>query len=249
MNLHNESDQKWYTTAFGRMYRLFYAHRSPEAASEELAGLLPLLKLSPGARVLDLCCGAGRHLAELCRRGFTAYGLDYSPDLLKGAAEVPVLQGCLIRGDMRFLPFPCEFDCVINLFSSFGYFADDAENRRVLSEIARVVAPGGQVVIDHMNRRHVEAHLVAESEDLLEEGVLRQKRRIQGNRVIKHITWIPEHGREERFTEDVRLYTPEELKQMLEGCGFTSVQFQGSFSGGAFTASSERMICRAVRKV
>ncbi len=108
--------------------------------------------LARGARVLDVPCGTGRHLPLLGRRELAVWGVELSLDYLRQAraAAGPAIR--LLRGDMRFLPFPdASFEAVFMLFTSFGYFGDE-ENLELLRELARVLRPDGALVIEVINR-------------------------------------------------------------------------------------------------
>lgn len=108
-----------------------------------------MLGLPAGSRLLDVPCGQGRHAHLLAEAGFRVQGLDYSTDLLdlaRARGTGPNLR--YARGDMRRLPrgWTGRFDAVLNLFTSFGFFLDPADDARVLSEFARVLRPGGLFV-------------------------------------------------------------------------------------------------------
>lgn len=108
-----------------------------------------------GARILDLACGQGRHARLLAEAGFTVDGLDYSVPLLRVGRLAPGGRHVRFhRGDMRSLPagWSGRFDTIINVFTSFGFFRQPADDRRVLSECARVLRPGGMLVWHGANR-------------------------------------------------------------------------------------------------
>jgi SAM-dependent methyltransferase len=116
----------------------------------EVAFLLRSLRLPPGARILDVPCGYGRHAAELARRGFRVVGVDLSRSMIAEArrrfAAHPRLS--FRRRDMRRIAFRVEFDAVVNLYTSFGYFTP-AQNEAALRRMARALRPGGRLLIDH----------------------------------------------------------------------------------------------------
>ncbi len=244
--MEEEPTAQWYEIAFGDLYPVIYAHRSDEAASSEIMALIRFLGLE-GSRIktLDLCCGDGRHAAELRSTGLSVTGLDLSPQLITLAAERQEMAGRLVRGDMRHLPFADRFDLVVNLFSSFGYFPDDETNCLALGEMVRVLRPGGCLVIDHINRARVEQTLVPEDEIEGELFHIRQRRAIVGNRVRKeiHVTWAD--GRTTDLLEDVRLYYPEEMLSLIEDVSLTDGRLIGSYSGEPFTSFAQRMIVTA----
>ncbi len=235
----------WYKKSFGELYLLLYAHRDDEAARGEIVALLGLLGLGKDSRVLDLCCGPGRHLEALLEAGVDAVGLDLSPELLRVAARKPPLASRLVRGDVRALPFCASFTCVVNLFSSFGYFVEDRENEATLAEMARVLLPAGTLVIDHMNEPWIRRTLVPRTEECLQGGTLVQVRRINGERVEKEITWNATDGSTHRFHESVRIYRVDELAGLLRRSGLSVTNVWGTFSGDPLTERSRRMILKA----
>jgi len=240
--------REWFETAFGEFYPILYAHRDDVSAAQEVEGLIEVLgRPDRFTRVLDVGCGGGRHAAALVGLGAHLYGIDLSAPLVTEAAHRPELRGRMVRGDMRELPFGAAFDLVVNLFTSFGYFADDHENERALREMARVLRPGGRMVIDHIHRRHLEDHLVAEDEREGEGYRVRQRRTLTPRRIQKEITVTWDSGKTQEFIEDVRLYSPGELTALLRAGGLTDIDLYGSFDGGVLAPESKRMIAVAVK--
>jgi len=238
--------EDWYAEWFGADYIQLYPHRDEAEAQRQLKFLAAALPdLEPGMRVLDLCCGAGRHTGLLAARGFRAVGIDLSAALLaRAAAGEGRLQ--LVRGDMRRLPFGPVFHLVANFFTSFGYFASDGENRSILTAIASVLRPEGRFLIDYLNPDQVRASLVPESLSRLADGSeVRQRRRVNEKtcRVEKDILITGPGGNQRRFRESVRLYTRGEMAAMIDGSGLCLDAVYGDFiEDEAFDSASPRMI-------
>lgn len=130
------------------------------AAPMEAAAVWRTLGLKPGARLLDLACGTGRHAVLLARRGAFVVGVDKTESYLKEArAKARGLSNCLFaRGDMRRLTFKGEFDAAMNLWTSFGYFAKASDDDRALKGVARALKPGGLFLIDLIDFAWVKKH-------------------------------------------------------------------------------------------
>src|SRR5919199_5263013 len=125
---------EWWQTWFGPAYLAVYDAYLAERTPAEVDGLEAVAGLRPPMRILDLGCGQGRHSIELARRGYEVTGLDQSPVLLAEAKHRAAEAGVNVRwilADMRDAPKE-DFDLCVNLFTSFGYFAEDADNQRVL---------------------------------------------------------------------------------------------------------------------
>jgi SAM-dependent methyltransferase len=159
----------WWESWFGEEYLELYPHRDLASARREVAFALARLDPEP-MPLLDLCCGSGRHSLRFGEKGFAPVGLDYSAPLLELArARGEDLR--LVRGDMRALPFASgAFRSVVNFFTSFGYFLREMDNVAVVTEIERVLAPGGRFLCDTFGRDHVIARLVREESRSTLEG-------------------------------------------------------------------------------
>jgi SAM-dependent methyltransferase len=237
---------EWFEQWFGEEYLRLYPHRDDEDA-ERLATLIERHVPLAGRRALDLACGPGRHAAQFARRGASVVGFDLSMPLLSRARHRPGPPLDLVRGDMRRLPFrPESFDLAVNLFTSFGYFADDAQHAQVLRETAEVLRSGGMFVLDYLNAGLVRETLVPHEEQKVGEQRVAVERRISDDDrfVIKEIHLVND-GRS--FVERVRLFEREELETMVEGAGLTVHTRLGSYTGAAVAPDAARVILIAQR--
>jgi len=239
----------WYESAFGREYLALYPHRDDAEAERDVRSIVDLIAPNKDEPLLDLCCGAGRHLMALHRAGFTALvGLDLSADLLAVAREQLDEIGAgsveLVHSDMRAIPYIARFATALSLFTSFGYFAEAGDDLAVLAGVNRALKKGGTFLIDTLNRDHVIAKLVPREEKTLQDRVLHIERRLSadGKRVEKE-THIIERDRTERvFRESVRMYTGLEMENMLRETGFEKVRPYGSLRGDSYRPESERLV-------
>jgi ubiquinone/menaquinone biosynthesis C-methylase UbiE len=237
----------WYEEWFGKEYMLVYPHRNEAEAKKQVQFLKRHIPLPEGAKVLDLCCGCGRHAVELKEHGYDVIGLDLSEELLNLAcsrASECDLDMKFIRCDMREIPYDSYFDLIVNFFTSFGYFADDADNKRVLSSIAKALKPGGNFLIDYMNPDYVVRNLVKRDEKEISKGIyVIQERWIDPSprRINKKITMIRD-GKESTYGESVRMYSHREMKDMLMMAGLRLMETYGDFASSEYTQDSPRMV-------
>src|SRR6266568_3210314 len=152
---------EWWRGWFGPGYLALYDEYLAERTPVEIDQLEALLALRPPQRILDLPCGQGRHAIELARRGYDVTGADLSPYLLSVAEERGRASDVRLRwlaGDMR-QPIAGEsFDVVLNLFTSLGYFADEADDRKSVRAAAEMLASGGRFVLELINGERVMNH-------------------------------------------------------------------------------------------
>jgi SAM-dependent methyltransferase len=243
----------WWDAYFDELYlRLFGTTSTSDRTAQEVAGIMALLDLRPGARILDLCCGQGRHAVLLARAGYQVTGLDRSSYLLGQAQQAAVEGGVQVgwvRGDMRRLPWQERFDVCINLFTAFGYFDEEAENEQVLSQVCQALKPGGVFLLDLSNRDYYLLRMWPYSWRRHDQAIILEETSFDPAtcRFTMSFTWV-EGGKMENLTHSVRHYTAPELAGMLRRAGLSPIAMYGDFDGSRFELSSRRMIMVA-RKV
>ena len=234
---------EWFEQWFGEEYHDLYPHRDDEDARRAVALIRSIVTWGNGDRILDLACGPGRHAAELARWGGRVIGFDLSRAMLRRARARTAAP--LVRGDMRALPFRMgSFALAVNLFTSFGYFVDDDEHRRVVQQVVAALAPGGHFVLDYLNAEHVRRTLKL-TEQATGGDVVVTRRIDAANRfVIKEIE-LRDEGR--RFQERVRLYGADELAALLTEAGLRVTSRFGDYDGGRAAPTAPRVILVAER--
>jgi SAM-dependent methyltransferase len=235
-------DSDWYKLSFGELYPVVYAHRSIESAEPESRFAIEKLAITPHSRVLDLCCGNGRHLVHLRKHTDNIVGLDYSGDLLAIAQETVSAQ--LIRADMRAIPINGTMDAVVNFFTSFGYFEDEEENHAVVHDVSNALKPNGRFMIDYINPVYARATLVPNSEREQDGYLIHETRWISesNGRLNKRTTLTTDGHIRAELGESVKLFTRENLTELLESeCLMVDSVF-GDIDGSSFESLSPRMI-------
>jgi SAM-dependent methyltransferase len=237
-------DADWYAAAFGDLYPVVYAHRTVEAAAPECRFAAKTLDLKQDDRVLDLCCGTGRHLVHLARHATGLVGLDYSEDLLRRATTLLEGRAKLVRADMRSVPFANTFDVLTNFFTSFGYFMDDRENDRSVGSMANALRKGGRFFVDLINPAHTRANLVPQSSRMRDDFRIDETRWIDETaRRVNKITQVSQHGHTiAEFQESVRLYEERELLEMFGVEGLAIDHVYGDYDGCDAADNHPRLI-------
>jgi SAM-dependent methyltransferase len=237
-----DPNDEWFAEWFGEEYLTLYGHRDDDEAREAVDLVVAHAGVGPGEPVLDLACGAGRHVARLREAGLRAFGLDLSAVLLR----VTRAQGLpCVRADMRALPFaPGSLGMVTSFFTSFGYFDDPDDDGRVLAEVARVLRPGGVLAVDYLNADAVRADLRPRTEeDAAGRRVVQTRTLADGGTVVEKRIEIHEgEGAPRTFLERVRLYDADELRALLAAHGIETVRTFGDYSGGPPSPAAPRVI-------
>ncbi|MEO5589723.1 MAG: class I SAM-dependent methyltransferase [Gemmatimonadaceae bacterium] len=236
---------EWFKRWFGEDYIALYPHRDATEAEHAVALIEKTIDSGGFTRVLDLACGAGRHSRPLATRWWTA-GLDLSEVLLCLAVSEEV-DAAFVRGDMRILPFQDEaFHLVVNLFTSFGYFEDDASHYEVVREVFRVTAVGGTFMLDFLNTAQLRKTLIPYDEQNIDGQIVEQRREISDDDrfVIKRICV---RGTGKEYTERVRLFEAGDLSAMMNAAGFLVTEAFGNYDGAPLGNDSPRVILFGTR--
>ncbi len=233
----------WYKTWFGNDYLTVYAHRDEKEAQQLIKLLHSHKLLNEDSKILDLCCGQGRHALLLAKEGYEVYGFDLSRTLLEIAKfrKSKKHTAYFVQADMRYLPANESFDLLLNLFTSFGYFENDEANRSVFCQFNQSLKENGYYVFDFLNVLHVVENLVPYQKEKIGDTVVELERFIEGSRV-KKIIKLNRDGKGSIFHESVKMYHPNEILAMLESAGL-SIKYQlGNYEGEPFDEQSPRFI-------
>lgn len=237
--------KNWYEEWFSNKYYLeLYSHRNEKEARDLINLVQRSVQIDSGSKVLDVCCGSGRHSLEMARRGYDVTGIDLSRYLisetkksLKKSDERGLKARFLIR-DMKNFSFAQKFDAAINVFSSFGYFDKDKDNLKVFRNISDSIKKDGCFVFDFLNDGYVRKALVPYDEEIRDGVKIIQKRHITDGFVCKDIVI----GKSV-YSERIRLYKPAEIKRMLKETGFKTINVFGDYLGNRFhSTNSKRLI-------
>jgi len=241
-----ERDEFW-----KKLYPFMFPKEKFDAAKDEVELLLKLSGFMKG-KVLDLCCGPGRHTVEIAKRGIPVTAVDQSPFLLekaKARARKAKVRVEWIKQDMRRFVRPQSFDLVLNLFTSFGYFDNKKDDLKVLKNIFDSLKPGGACVMEMMGKeRLAKIFLSTSSESLPDGSLLVQRREIFDDWTRIRNEWILiRKGKAKTFKLHHTIYSGQELKDRLLNAGFSSVNLYGDFSGTDYNTEATRLIAVAVK--
>jgi SAM-dependent methyltransferase len=238
----HEQDNLWAT-----FEPVLFTQQRITAAAEEVEQVLTLLDLQAGAKVCDLCCGIGRHSLELARRGFEVTGVDRTARYLARARarlKDESLDVEFVDADARSFSRPEAFDVALNLFTSFGYFEDAGDDKKVLENIYSSLKSGGRLVLDLVGKE-VLARIFRERDwDQLDDVIIIKEEELSDDWSRIENRWILiKDGRQQaecRFS--LRLYSAVELKELLKRCGFQQADIYGNLAGEPYDQNAKRLV-------
>jgi len=248
-------NDNWWKDLFDEIYLLTDARSvcDEDLTRREVDFLENTLGFDKSAPILDLCGGQGRHSLELSRRGFSNVTvLDYSGYLVsvgEKMAREEALNTRFIQGDARDTGLPAQsFLFIIIMASSFGYFADEEENIKILNEAFRLLSYNGTLLLDLPDRDYVLQKFRPFSSHKVNEEIYVHRERELGADIIysREMVMFGENGCIRDRTYCTRLYTPEKISGLMESAGFSSITFIRDFmnreSAGDYGCMTNRMI-------
>jgi SAM-dependent methyltransferase len=240
--LENQKSKNWFASWFDTdYYHILYKDRNDEEAQQFMDNLTHYLNLPEEAKVLDLACGKGRHSIYLNSLGFDVTGADLSENSIAEASKFSNKTLRFKEHDMR-NSFEEKYDAIFNLFTSFGYFENDADNLKTLISIKDSLTEYGFAVIDFMNVDYVIENLVP-SEIKKVDGIdFHIKRYVKDNHIFKEIDF-EDKGEKFHFTEKVQALRLADFEAMMEEAGIYLLDVFGDYKLKTFYKnSSERLI-------
>jgi SAM-dependent methyltransferase len=247
-------DDEWF--ADESIWKDLYPFTFPESAfaagDEQVEKILRLTGVG-GGKVLDLCCGPGRHsvaLAAVCQDR----AVDRTRFLLEHArarAAQANLSVEFVLEDMRRFSRPATFDLIINLFTSFGYFEDQADDVRVLEIVRENLRPSGVFVLEMVSKERLAREFQATTSRELPNGdVLFERHEIVDDWTRVRNRWtLIRAGDTRTFEFTHRIYSGQEMKDLLTKAGLAGARVYGDLDGNSYGFGAQRLIAVARRSV
>lgn len=232
----------WYASWFDTpYYHILYKDRDYNEAQHFMDNLTNYLNLPENGTILDLACGKGRHSIYLNSLGYNVTGADLSENSI---AEASKFSNETLHFKVHDMRQSCDekYDAIFNLFTSFGYFEDDADNLKTLKAIHNSLNETGFACIDFMNVDYVIENLVPEEIKTVDGIDFNIKRYVKDNHIFKEITF-EDNGEQYHFTEKVQALRLENFEQMMEEAGIYLLDVFGNYKLQKFFKNqSERLI-------
>jgi len=240
----------WYSSWFDSpYYDLLYKDRDQEEADKFIKNLVNYLHPIPNSNMLDIACGKGRHAISLNKMGHTVSGFDLSRNSIAFAKKHENNSLSFSVHDMR-RPFMVNYyDVIFNLFTSFGYFENDKENRAVLTNIYNALKPGGIFVLDFMNMEKTIQCLLEHNEKAVDGVKFIVNKSIDKDQFLVKQIYVEDGALKYNFEEKIKIFTQDTLRKYVTECGFEILRIFGDYNLNDFDPSvSDRLILISKKK-
>jgi SAM-dependent methyltransferase len=229
----------WFDSPY---YHLLYNKRDDREADLFISNLSSHLKLSPSLKIWDIACGRGRHTNAFARKGFKVTGTDLAENSIREANRNKEKNAEFFVHDMR-LPFKTsEFDCVVNLFTSIGYFEEYNDNFLVFENVYAALKPSGIFVVDFFNAEKVKRSIKPQYTEQRGEITFIINKTIEDNHIVKKINF-EHHGKKYMFEETVSLLHRTDFEKFASQTSFKQEDCFGDYDLNPFDPdNSDRLI-------
>lgn len=231
--------EEWFDTPY---YHILYSNRDYQEAENFLNLLTGFLKLEKNSKIIDLACGKGRHSVYLNKLGYDVLGLDLSEQSIQYDHQFENETLKFRVHDMRNTIESEPVDAVFNLFTSFGYFETEEEDKKVFRSVSDVLKDDAFFVLDFLNADYVKSSIIPESSIERQGITFNIKKHIEGEYIVKEIDF-EDKGKQFHFFERVKLTSPEKILKFAEEFGFQLIQRWGDYQLNDFDETkSQRCI-------
>lgn len=241
---HCEWFEDWFNSPY---YHILYKGRDQCEADTFLDKLISILKPEPKARFLDLACGKGRHSFYLSKKGFDVTGIDLSPSSIDCAS---VKENELLHfyvHDMRKLFRTNYFDFTLNLFTSFGYFANEHDDISTIQSVAKGLKENGTFVLDFMNSPKVIAGLVKDEKASVDGIDFHIRREVKDGFITKYIS-VLDKGKELNFKEQVKSLNLADFERYFASAQLKIVDLRGNYELEPFDEKNSNRLILIAKK-
>ena len=230
---------------FYTAFRPFFGLVPQKETNAQVRYITKKLSLKPGKKFLDCPCGIGRISLPVAKMGIRVTGVDIIPsylDEISTRAKQRGLKIALLHSDMRRINFDSKFDAAGNLWTSFGFFDKESDNRFVVKKMYQALKPGGKFMLHLINRDWIIANF--RPRDWYEAGGVKsmEERYIDYRTSVNHGLWhFIKNGEEKAINSPIRLYSLHELIAIFRSTGFINIESYGSVKDEPVTRDSRMM--------
>jgi len=238
-----KTDKEWFECWFDSpYYHVLYKERDRKEAQDFLDNLINYLEPLPGAKILDVACGKGRHSLYLNHKGYDVTGFDLSPENIEYDQQFENEKLSFFLHDMREIYRINYYDFVFNLFTSFGYFEKERDNAKTIYANAQALKPGGMLVLDYFNSAKVKTGLIPSQTKNVDGIDFHIHKAIEKGNIIKKINFT-DRGKDFEYYEQLSLLTKSDFEKYFLACHLTIIDTFGNYNLDSYDEiNSDRLI-------
>ncbi len=231
--------EEWFDSPY---YHILYKNRDHKEAKAFISNLINYLAPSKDSILLDVACGKGRHSVYMNKLGFSVDGFDLSVNSIKIAKEQETDSLHFYTNDIRNPLKINHYHLAFNLFTSFGYFEKEEENRMAINSITESLKENGLLVLDFMNCKKVIDNLSISESKTIDGIVFNINRGLKDGFITKDITFV-DNDKEYHFQEKVKAISLDDFKSYFAAANLKIEAIFGDYELNFFNeASSDRLI-------
>jgi len=247
--------EEWWRDMFDGLYLMTDGDvvENDDNTEREIDAVITAAGLATDESILDLCCGQGRHVLSLARRGYGhVQGIDRSRYLIRLARKRARLGklACTFReGDARRPRLEdASLDAVLILGNSFGYFSSRDDDARVLRTVGRALRPSGRIVLDLTDGDWMRDRFEPRSWEWIDAHhfVCRERAMAgDGERLVSREVIVNDTNgvlADQFYAE--RLYTKDGILTLLRECGYREIRFHGQVEAASDRGQDLGMMAR-----
>lgn len=240
--------KKWYRSWFNSpYYHILYADRNNQEAEDFIDIIAKYFQLKENDRVLDACCGKGRHSIYLNKKGIDVTGIDLSSESIAFAKQFENEHLHFYEHDIRNLLSANYFNYVFNLFTSFGYFKRENEDIKAIKAFAKNLVPGGILLIDFLNIDKISSNMLGEHEKCIDGILFKIHKKVENGLITKKINFKDE-GCQYEFKEEVKALKLDDFKRYFKEAKLELIEIFGSYHLEPFDANTSDRLIMIARK-
>jgi SAM-dependent methyltransferase len=230
---------------------ILFDKRRIDSALGEVDDMIALTDVRPGSRVLDLCCGIGRHSIQFAGRRFNVTGVDKTRqyiEIAKRSAKELGVDVKFVVDDMLHYQKDGFYDLIISYFSSFGYFESRDDDLKVVRNVVASLRDKGKFLIDIVGKEVIARNYQKKNWLEKEDYTLLEERVVEKSWTGIRTRWIIiKDGKRTDLNIFHRLYSAVELIDLLRQSGFSDVKVYGDIKGRPYDADASRLVAVAVK--
>jgi len=241
----------WTKDYFDKFYLRYFLQTQKEETTKKQAGFVAKF-FDSGNYLLDAGCGIGRHALLLGEQGFKILGIDNSPLYIKLATAEAKKRGLknvqFVQQDIRKLFLRHEFNGILSLWSSFGYFDDDT-NFDILKRFYNSLKKDGKLIIDIENRDYILKYFIHETfkekEDIF---ILERRHYLPLTSIVTTHRFVVGKDLRKEYLRNIRIYSATEMINLCRIIGFKNIKVFGDYTGKKFSEDSKRIIIHGEKR-